>query len=183
MMAGQGRGSRLGLRAFEDTAPQVAPRLLGCWLCRRWAPRRLVRYRITEVEAYDSEADGACHARHGRTGRTEVMYGPPGRWYVYLIYGMYDMLNLVCGPLGHPSAVLIRGLEGIPGPGRLTRALAIDRSLNAAPASPQSGLWIEAATDVQEASIETGPRVGIDYAPPFWREIPWRWKLSPSARS
>ena len=78
---------------------------------------------ITEVEAYDGERDRTCHARFGRTPRSEVLYGAGGVWYVYLCYGVHEMLNLVVGPAGWPAAVLIRGVDGITGPGRLTRAL------------------------------------------------------------
>ena len=98
---------------------------------------------ITEVEAYDGERDRACHARRGRTARNAVMYEPGGVWYVYLCYGVHEMLNLVTGPPDYPAAVLIRGIEGAPGPGRLTKALGIDRRLNGAVCAPESGLWIE----------------------------------------
>src|SRR5947207_2134096 len=82
---------------------------------------------ITEVEAYVSEKDLACHASKGRTKRTEVMYQPGGRWYVYLCYGVHEMLNLVTGPADYPAAILIRGLETVRGPGRVTKQLGIGR--------------------------------------------------------
>ncbi|HEY3756571.1 MAG TPA: DNA-3-methyladenine glycosylase [Opitutaceae bacterium] len=135
---------------------------------------------ITEVEAYDGEADLACHAAKGRTRRTEVLYGPPGIWYVYLCYGIHEMLNLVVGPAEWPSAVLIRGVEGIAGPGRVTRQLDIDRRLNGAAADAASGLWIEdRRVRVPPKLVRAGPRVGIDYAGPVWAAKPWRFSFDP----
>ena len=104
---------------------EVAPGLLGKKLVRRSNTSQDV-FVITEVEAYRGEEDGACHARFGKTNRNGVMYETGGFVYVYLVYGMYWMFNIVTGPAGHPQAVLIRGLEGIKGPGRLTRELGID---------------------------------------------------------
>ncbi len=133
---------------------------------------------ITEVEAYHGEHDRACHARFGRTARNAVMYGPGGVWYVYLCYGMHEMLNLVTGPQGHPAAVLIRAVAGHNGPGRLTKALKIDRRLNGAPASPTSGLWIEdRGVRVLHRGIRATPRIGVDYAGPVWSKKPWRFVL------
>ncbi len=136
------------------------------------------RLRITETEAYHGPEDRACHASKGRTGRTEVMFGPAGCWYVYLCYGMHEMLNLVTGPRDWPAAVLIRRVEGVSGPGRVTRALEIDRGLNGAAAEASSGLWIESAEPgtVGEGEIVVGPRVGVDYAGPEWAAKPWRFR-------
>lgn len=139
---------------------------------------------ITETEAYHGEADLACHARAGRTRRTEVMYGPGGSWYVYLCYGIHEMLNLVVGPRDWPAAVLIRGVEGASGPGLVTRALGIDRLLNAASSHPASGLWIEdRGVRVSRALVEVTPRIGIDYAGPVWSAKPWRFVLRPASRA
>lgn len=137
--------------------------------------------RITEVEAYHGPEDLACHASKGRTARTEVMFAPGGVWYVYLIYGMYEMLNLVTGPRGHPAAVLIRGIEGAAGPGRLTRALKIDRRFNSLPASRATGLWIEDdGFEPLAAEVSATPRIGVNYAGEPWVSKPWRfvWKQS-----
>lgn len=137
---------------------------------------------ITEVEAYDGERDLACHAAKGRTRRTETLYAAAGVWYVYLCYGIHEMLNLVVGPSGWPSAILLRGVEGISGPGRLTRQLAIDRGLNGAPADPSSGLWIEdRGVRLPRGLIQAGPRVGVDYAGPQWAAKPWRFSFEPQA--
>src|SRR6266568_2453433 len=91
----------------------LARSLIGKHLVRRHADGRTEARLITEVEAYHGERDLACHARAGRTNRTEIMYGPGGTWYVYLCYGVHEMLNLVVGPPHWPAAVLIRGVEGI----------------------------------------------------------------------
>ena len=152
--------------------------LLGKRLVRRLPSGEVIARTITEVEAYDGERDLACHAAKGRTKRTEPLYAAGGIWYVYLCYGMHEMLNLVVGPAGWPSAVLIRGVEGVIGPGRLTRALAIDRGLNARPAEPGSGLWIEdSGLSVPRRAIRVGPRVGVDSAGPIWAAKPWRFRL------
>src|SRR5471032_2944925 len=122
-----------------------ARELLGRHLVRRWPDGRLEARVITEVEAYDGERDLACHAARGRTPRTEILYGAAGHWYVYLCYGVHEMLNLVVGPPDWPAAVLIRGVEGSTGPGRLTKTLRIDRRLNGAAVAKASGLWVESA--------------------------------------
>src|SRR5581483_2927462 len=117
--------------------------LLGKYLVRRLPDGREEARMIVEVEAYNGEADQACHARAGRTPRTRVLYEPGGVWYVYLCYGIHEMLNLVVGPRDWPAAILIRGVEGAIGPGRVTRVLGIDRRLNDQPATEASGLWLE----------------------------------------
>lgn len=156
----------------------LARGLLGRLLVRRGADGVVVRHRITEVEAYDGEHDLACHASKGCTARTAVMYKPGGVWYVYLCYGVHEMLNLVTGPAGYPAAILIRGVAGIVGPGRVTKQLRINRTLNGAVAEPASGLWIEDdGLVVSPKSVRVGPRVGVGYAGPPWAEKPWRFCL------
>lgn len=156
----------------------LARGLVGKILARRRPDGTVARHRITEVEAYDGENDLACHASKGRTNRTEVMYRPGGVWYVYLCYGVHEMLNLVTGPADYPAALLIRGVEGISGPGRLTKRLAIDRQLNGAVAVQVSGLWIEDdGFEVSRGMLRTSPRIGVDYAGPEWAGKPWRFWL------
>jgi DNA-3-methyladenine glycosylase len=159
-----------------------ARELLGKYLVRRFDDGRVEARQIVETEAYHTGEDLACHASKGRTRRTEVLFAPSGVWYVYLCYGIHEMLNLVTGPVDHPSAILIRGLENLIGPGRLTRYLQITRSLNALPASPKSGLWIEdRGTLVAPERIRITPRIGINYAGPVWSQMPWRFVLEPGA--
>jgi DNA-3-methyladenine glycosylase len=156
--------------------------LLGKHLVRRFADGRIESRLITETEAYHGEKDLACHARAGRTNRTDVMYGPGGHWYVYLCYGIHEMLNLVVGPRDWPAAILIRGIEGAIGPGRVTKSLHIDRALNRAAAAEASGLWIEdRGVRVPAGIISVTPRIGVDYAGPVWSAKPWRFMFDPTA--
>jgi DNA-3-methyladenine glycosylase len=160
----------------RDT-PGLARWLLGKRLVRTRGGEAAA-YAITEVEAYDGERDLACHASKGRTARTEVMYGAGGVWYVYFVYGMHHMLNLVTGPEGRPAAVLIRGLEGVSGPGRLTKALGIDLTMNRRPMAPGTGLHLEDWNEeIPRRRIRSGPRIGVDYAGPIWAAKRWRFYL------
>jgi DNA-3-methyladenine glycosylase len=157
--------------------------LLGKFLVRRFADRPDDARMILETEAYCGENDLACHARAGRTKRTEVMYAEGGVWYVYLCYGIHEMLNLVVGPRDWPAAILIRGVEGAIGPGRVTKALAIDRQLNAKAVAPSSGLWLEdRGVYVPRAAVKVTPRIGVDYAGPIWSAKHWRFTCDPKAR-
>ncbi len=160
----------------------VARDLLGRVLVRRHAGGRVTRHIITETEAYHGETDLACHASKGRTARTDVMYHNGGVWYVYLCYGVHEMLNLVTGPAGFPAAVLIRGLADVSGPGRLTRALGIGRGLNGRSALDDAdGLWLEerpaGAPRVLKKWIQATPRIGVAYAGAEWAGRPWRFVL------
>ena len=159
---------------FSADAVTLAPDLLGKLLCRR-TEEGILRVRITETECYFGEEDTACHAHRGRTPRTDVMYRAGGRAYVYLCYGIHNLLNLTTGPEGHPEAVLIRGVEGAVGPGRVTKLLGVDRSLNTLPLTPESGLWVE--EDGFVSKIDGYPRVGIAYASEKDRNILWRFVL------
>jgi len=167
-------------RFYADDPLVVAPGLLGALLIHHHPERGLLAGRIVETEAYRGMEDKACHASKGITKRTAPMFGPPGHAYVYLIYGMYEMLNAVTWPEGQPSAVLIRGVEPIAGierttngPGKLTRALGIDRSLNES--DLVSGrLIIVPDQIISKDCVETTPRIGVDYAGE-WAEKPWRF--------
>lgn len=176
--------TRILPRAFydRDTA-QVARELLGCLLVRDLPEGRVVA-RVVETEAYVGPHDLACHAAKGVTPRTEVMYGPPGHAYVYFIYGMHWCLNAVTEEEGHGSAVLIRAVEPLAGlgdglrtdgPGRLTRALAIDKEFNRWDLTQGERLsFAEAIEPVGE--IATGPRIGVAYAG-SWADAPLRFWL------
>jgi DNA-3-methyladenine glycosylase len=159
---------------WNRPALEAAHALLGMQLCRRRGNGAVARWSITEVEAYLGPEDLACHAAKGRTPRTAVMFGPAGVWYIYLCYGVHWLANLVTGPPGHPAAVLLRGAGSLAGPGRLTKALEVTGALNACPADPSSGFWIETGDPVPEGEIHRVPRVGVAYAGPVWAPKPYR---------
>ncbi len=165
---------------FGRRTLQVARSLLGKYMVRENG-NGATAARIIEVEAYVGPQDRACHASRGRTQRTDVMYGPPGVAYVYLIYGMYHCLNVVTEREGYPAAVLIRAVELdsnlIDGPGRVCRALNIDRTLNRLDLTLGRDLWLEDRGDrVRNARIGCYARIGIDYAGE-WATKPWRFRL------
>ncbi len=176
---------------FARPVLQVAPDLLGA-VVRHAGPAGPVAVRLTEVEAYAGEQDPGSHAFRGRTPRTEVMFGPPGRVYVYFTYGMHWCMNLVCGPAGEASAVLLRAgevVEGLElassrrttartarelasGPARLTVALGVDGTHNGGDATdPGSCLTVLAGVPDPGADVQRGPRVGVagDGATHPWR--------------
>jgi DNA-3-methyladenine glycosylase len=165
---------------FRRPVLTVAPKLLGSFLCVD-GPEGVTRLRITEVEAYDGPEDRACHGARGLTPRTRVMFGPGGRWYVYFVYGMYWMLNIVTGDEGYPAAVLIRGAGEYDGPGKLTRGLGITGASNGLPAARPSGLWIEAGPPVPSSAVRRTPRIGVGYAGE-WARKPYRFLLKPPPR-
>ena len=169
---------------------EVAPSLLGCVLRANG-----VGVRLTEVEAYAGESDPGSHAFRGRTPRTEVMFGPAGRAYVYFTYGMHWCMNVVCGPDGTASAVLLRAgevVEGIElarerrprsrdrdlarGPARLTQALAVDGAYGGVDLlDPSSPVRLSSGSTVDPGRIRTGPRVGVGGA---GAATPWRFWLA-----
>jgi DNA-3-methyladenine glycosylase len=165
---------RLDPSFFTRDVLDVAPQLLGKILVRKFPDGTIHQYRITETEAYRGEEDLACHASKGRTPRTDVMYHDGGKVYVYLIYGMYQMLNFVTSVENDPQAVLIRGIEGYIGPGKLTRHLQIDKTFYGEDLLTSERIWVE-DNQIQPA-YKTGPRVGVDYAGD-WKEKPWRFIL------
>lgn len=171
----------------------VARELLGARLVHISDGKKLVGL-ITETEAYIGEDDLACHAKAGRTIRTDPMYGPPGRAYIYFTYGNHWMLNAVTEQEGFPAAVLIRAIQPIEGvdimlerrlgrdtfgPGKLTQALGITKSQNYADLTEAaSPLRIEAGVSVPEKSVTIGPRVGLNKTTEPWLSMPWRFKVN-----
>ena len=156
---------------FTRDVLTVAPELLGKILVCKVIDEFL-RFRITETEAYRGVEDLACHASKGRTARTEAMFHTGGVLYVYLIYGMYWMLNIVTGQENEPQAVLIRGLEGLYGPGRITRKLQIDKSFYDENIIFSPRIWLE--DDDFKPSYATSSRIGVQYAGE-WKDKPWRF--------
>lgn len=168
---------------FERPTLQVARSLLGKYLVRQNG-RDVLAGRIVEVEAYIGTEDRACHASRGRTARTEVMFGPAGIAYVYLIYGMHHCFNIVTERVGFPSAVLVRAVEDsatrtlVDGPGRVCRFLAIDRTMNGWDLTAGETLWLEdRGVRVADSAIATGRRIGVAYAGE-WAKKPWRFRLT-----
>jgi DNA-3-methyladenine glycosylase len=136
---------------------------------------------IVEVEAYLPTDDKAAHSFRGITPRTRVIFGPPGRAYVYLIYGMYECLNIVAETDGTPGCVLIRGVVGVSGPGRLTRAFGITRAQNGLPVFDPAGPISVRDEGWQPAEIQVTPRIGIRHC----ADLPLRFvapHLLPSER-
>jgi DNA-3-methyladenine glycosylase len=171
------RHSVLGGTFFQRPAAKVARELLGTNLVRRRG-RSLTSSMIVETEAYEGTHDLASHSSRGRTRRTEVMFGLAGHFYVYRVYGLHWMLNVVTGDIGDASAILIRGIEDVTGPGRVTAALGIDHSLNGRIAAPATGLWFEQpARTLGKAPVTRTPRIGVDYAGPVWAAKKLRFVL------
>ncbi|MCU0254556.1 MAG: DNA-3-methyladenine glycosylase [Acidobacteria bacterium] len=166
---------------YRRPAGEVARDLLGRTLCRRLPDGSVRAGRIVEVEAYDGPDDRASHARAGRTRRTAPMYEAGGIAYVYLVYGMHHCLNLVTGAAGYPAAILVRAAESpLPGssasgPGRLTRAFAIDRALDGAPLTGPE-VWLEAGEPVPDRAVARTARIGVDYAG-GWARRKLRWLI------
>lgn len=171
---------RLPESFYARPALTVARELLGTHLVLEEGGARRVG-RIVETEAYIGEHDLACHAAKGLTPRTEVLFGPPGRAYVYLIYGMHHCFNVVTETPGVAGAVLVRGVEPVEGlapgartdgPGRLCKAFGITLAHNRLDlqASP---LYLTVGPAVPEEQVERGPRIGVDYAGE-WAQAPFR---------
>jgi DNA-3-methyladenine glycosylase len=159
---------------FERRADIVARELLGKALRRRLGGKS-VALTIFETEAYLGPHDLACHAARGRTARTNVLYGAPGTLYIYFVYGLHWMLNVVTGPEGYPAAVLIRAAGDASGPAKLTRMLSIDGALNKRVAEPRSGLWFENGETT--GTVIATPRIGVAYAGPHWSARKLRFVL------
>jgi len=175
------------LTLLDRPALEVAPLLLGA-VVRRGD----VAVRLTEVEAYAGEDDPGSHARRGSTPRSEVMFGPSGRLYVYFTYGMHHCANVVCGPEGTASAVLLRAGEVVDGveEARKRRGTKVDRELARGPARLCSALGIRLLDNrndlaegpvtltlsdpVDAALVSTGPRVGLRLA----ADRPWRYWIT-----
>lgn len=178
------RPGRLGAEFFARSVHDVARELIGCSLTFGECEGVIV-----ETESYERD-DPACHAYVGRTARNEVLFGPPGFAYVYLSYGIHNLLNFVAEPEGRAAAVLIRalaptrGLDAMrkrrgrseerdlcSGPGKLSQALGVGLEQNGAPLSRLPFTVREPQEAWLGARVLTGPRVGITRA----TERPWRF--------
>src|SRR5258708_16898973 len=183
-------------RAFyERPSLRVARELLGARLVRDEPGMGGVWGGIVATEVYAGLDDLAWHGSHRRTPRNLPMWGIPGHAYVYMSRGIHWMLNVVTEPEDQPAAILIRALEPMEGldtiaarrtgrkplewtsgPARLTLSLNITGALNRVDVTtPDAGLWIETDTTIADASVKTGPRIGLGATPEPWLSIPWRF--------
>jgi DNA-3-methyladenine glycosylase len=173
----------------------VARQLLGARLVRILPDGTRLSGRIVETEAYAGLDDLASHGHSRRTPRNSIMYGPPGRVYIYFTYGNWWMPNVVTEPEGVPAAVLLRALEPLEGleemanrrpgrlihewtngPAKLALALGIDQALNGVDLTTTgNGLWIEPDVSVPEELVRTGSRIGLGKTPEPWLSLPWRF--------
>lgn len=158
---------------FQRDVLEVAPALVGKLIVRRLADGTLISERIAETEAYRGEEDKACHASKGRTNRTELLYADGGHFYVYLCYGMHWLTNVVTGRNGTPQGVLLRAGYTHNGPAKLSKYLSIDGGFHGRRISETDVLWFE--DDGFSPKIRVAPRVGIDYAGDYWKNIEWRF--------
>lgn len=165
---------KLEKQFYAQNAVDLAVSLLGKTLVRVFDDGNVVRYKITTTEAYSGEEDKACHASKGRTPRTEVMFHEGGKVYVYLIYGMYWMLNVVAGEENYPQAVLVCGIDAVRGSGRVGRELKMDKSFYGEKLTESERIWIEDSSDNPEFIAKT--RVGVDYAGE-WKDKLWRFEV------
>ena len=168
------RMKRLVNSDYAADAVTAAKMLLGKWLCRRLGDGTVLKARIVETEAYCGEGDTACHAHCGKTARNAPMYEAGGVAYIYLCYGMHNLLNVVTGAKEWPEAVLIRGVERAIGPGRVTKFLQIDRRLNCERLTTSRHLWIE-DDGTTSPRFKATPRIGIAYAAKRDQNRKWRF--------
>ena len=167
------QGRRLNRDFFTRDVLEIAPSLPGKLLCVSGSNGITHRHMITEVEAYRGEEDEACHVSRGRTSRNQIMYNRGGFIYMYFIYGMHWMLNIVTAEEGIPQAVLIRCIRGFNGPGKLTRHLKLDGSYYGEDIAESERIWVE--DHGINVDIGQGKRIGINYAGSYWRDIDWRY--------
>lgn len=155
----------------------VARELVGKQLVRR-TKNGIIREKITEVEAYIGPHDLACHSSRGKTPRNAPMFEKAGTIYVYFVYGVHWMFNIVTERKGYPAAILIRGTENFKGPGLVTKNLTIDKRLNGKMIGYKTGLWIEESKSKIKTVVERSTRVGVTYAGKKWAGKPYRFILT-----
>ena len=177
----------LSKKFFDRRTTIVAKDLIGKYIARQWHGKQIALM-ITETEAYDGPHDLASHASHGRTERTKIMFCEAGVFYVYFVYGMHWLVNIVTGPKNYPAAVLIRaGLYYdqknkkeviISGPARLSKFLNISKKQNGKRADKKTGAWIEDHNiKINPRHITAEKRIGVDYAGYLWASKPYRFTL------
>lgn len=173
---------------YNQNTLKVAQDLLGCFLVRKKG-KKIIRVRITQTEAYRGFDDLASHASKGKTKRNELMFGKAGHAYIYLVYGMHWMLNIVTEEKDFPAAVLIRGVNFLDekrgivrkmdGPAKLTKFFEIDGKINGIDITQKEILWVEKG-NFEKRKIQKSKRVGVDYAS-HCKEWEWNFRLINSA--
>ncbi len=166
--------NKLSKTFYKQDAVSIAQQLLGKVLVRKFEDNTIQRFEITATEAYLGMEDKACHASKGRTKRTEIMFSEGGVAYVYLIYGIHWLFNVVTGFAEHPQAVLICGLDNIKGSGRVGKLLQIDKSFYGEDFTTSQRIWIEDNNTIPK--YKSLKRVGIDYAGEEWKNKLWRFE-------
>lgn len=165
--------NRLDHTFFSRDALEIAPEILGKVLVRCMEDGTKLCLPVTEVEVYRGTGDLACHASKGMTQRNRIMFGRGGHIYMYLVYGMHWMFNIVTGMEGNPEALLVRGVGEVTGPGRVTRYLRMNGDFYGENLAGSGRIWLNDAPVVEK--FMTSPRIGIDYAGEPWVSIPWRF--------
>lgn len=164
---------RLDHTFYDRDSLEIAPEILGKTLVRVMPDATRICLPVTEVEVYRGMEDLACHACKGMTERNRVMFGQGGSIYMYLVYGMHWMFNIVTGAADHPEALLIRSVGDIIGPGRVTKQLEMGRDFYGEDMVNSGRIWLEDRPVLKNYS--TGPRVGIKYAGEPWISLHWRF--------
>ncbi|MBQ6928774.1 MAG: DNA-3-methyladenine glycosylase [Oscillospiraceae bacterium] len=159
---------------FTQSAYDAAQQLIGKWICRD-INGTVEKFQITETECYIGSCDTACHAYKGKTARTQIMWHEGGVCYVYLCYGLHQMLNFITGKEGEAEGVLIRGVTGAKGPGRATKAMQIDKSLYGHSLLTKDKIWVE--DDGKTYKFSASKRIGIGYASRQDQDRLWRFEL------
>lgn len=178
---------RLSRDFYGRSALIVARKILGKYIVRRFRGKKIVG-KIVEVEAYYGPKDRASHAYGGkRTKRNRAEYYVGGHIYIYLVYGMYWQCNISTGPVEHPECILIRAVEPVQGfgdkeasgPGKFCKAFHLNKSFYGEDLTNSKQLWLE--DNPEKVKIKRGPRIGIDYAGPYWAKVPWRFYIKGNA--
>ncbi|HVN67474.1 MAG TPA: DNA-3-methyladenine glycosylase [Candidatus Sulfotelmatobacter sp.] len=174
--------TKIGRDFYTRPALTVARDLLGKYVVRAYRGRKIIG-KIVEVEAYYGPRDRGSHAFGGKkTDRNKIMYHQGGHVYIYLIYGMYWLFNITTGGHDHPEAVLIRAVEPVrgfsgrsaSGPGKVCKAFKLGKSFYGEDLTRSKRIRLE-DRDKVKVKIVSGPRIGIDYAGPYWSKVPWRF--------
>jgi DNA-3-methyladenine glycosylase len=174
------KAKRLNREFFSRPAKVVAPDLLGKKIVRILSGGKRLEGVITEVEAYVGPEDKASHSYGGRrTKRNEIMYGRPGKIYVYFTYGMHWLMNFIVSGVGDPQAVLIRGIDDaserkVSGPARVAKHFRIDKVFYGEDLTKSKRIWVEDGIKFRKWEVQRLPRVGINYAEE-WKAKPLRF--------